>query len=58
MNPTPSKIKAARKKVKLKVVAVAALMGVSRQSIYNWESGKHPMNQRDWAFLQMKLASL
>lgn len=56
-NPKSTQIKAARVKAGLSVVAMAALMGVSRQTIHNWESGKHPINQRDYAYLQAVLAN-
>jgi len=53
---TPTQIKATRLNAGLSVVAMAALMGVSRQTVHSWENGNHPINPRDWAYMLSKVA--
>jgi len=56
MRITPTQIKATRLDAGLSVVALAELMGVSRQTVHNWENGTHPMKPRDFEYLEMKLS--
>ncbi len=55
-NPAPTQIKQTRLNAGLTITATAKLIGVSRQTVHNWESGKHPMLPRDFEYLQIKLS--
>lgn len=52
----PTQIKQARLTAGLSIVSMAKIMGCSRQTVHNWESGKHPMLARDFEYMEMKLA--
>lgn len=53
--PAPGWIKGTRKKFGLTQAELATLLRVSRQTVINWESGKHPMKPRDYDYMKMKL---
>lgn len=55
MNPTPQQIRQTRKNAGLSMAEVADLMGVTRMTVHNWESGKHPMKPRDFEYLKWRL---
>ena len=55
MNPTPTQIRQARLTAGLSIAKMAEIMGVTRQTIYNWEDGTHPMKPRDFEYMQIKL---
>lgn len=55
MNPTPEQIKETRLAAGLSIIEMAKLMGVTRMTIYSWENGRHPMKERDYEYMILKL---
>ena len=55
---TPDQIKSARLSANLSMSAFAALMGVTRMTVHNWEHGIHPLSERDEFYMLAKLKDL
>lgn len=55
VTPTPQQITQARCKAGLSMEQAAELMGCTRMTVHNWESGKHKMPQAAWRLFEMLL---